>query len=149
MRLAVSHITHFEYDSRVDYAVQRLLLTPQSFASQRVESWRIKAPGIDNALNYLDGFGNRVHLVTSMNIDGAFDVVAEGIVECSDAQGRVEGISELAPKAIYLRQTGSTYPSQEMQQFVQSKGSGGLSNLALLHEIMQAIHHKVDRKSVV
>ena len=143
MRLAVSHITHFEYDSRVDYAVQRLLLTPQSFASQRVESWRIKAPGIDNALSYLDGFGNRVHLVTSMNIDGAFDVVAEGIVECSDAQGRVEGISELAPKAIYLRQTGSTYPSQEMQQFVQSKGSGGLSNLALLHEIMQAIHHKV------
>ncbi len=143
MRLAVRHHTHFEYDTRVDYAVQRLLLTPHSFMSQKVESWLITAPGVDNALSYLDGFGNRVHLVTSTNVNGSFDVIAEGIVECSDAQGRVEGLNEMTPIAIYQRQTASTFPSPEMLQLCQSSEIAGLNGLELLHGLMRAIHQKV------
>ena len=143
MRLSVRHLTHFEYDTRVDYAVQRLLLTPQSFASQKVESWHITAPGVDKALSYVDGFGNLVHLVTSTNINNGFDVIAEGIIERSDMQGRVEGLKELTPIAIYKRQTASTFPSDEMLQLCNSYAIVGLKGLALLHGLMRVIHDKV------
>jgi transglutaminase-like putative cysteine protease len=143
MRLHVRHTTHFEYATRVDYAVQRLLLTPLSFASQKVEQWRITAPGIDQALTYQDGFGNLVHLVTSAHAQGSFDVVAEGLVACRDAQGIVQGLPETTPKAIYLRQTEATRPNAEMLAFAQRQEIQSLQGLEFLHALMQAIHHQV------
>ena len=67
MRLQVRHETHYDYDTPLAYSAQRLHLTPLDFASQKVVSWAIAAPGIEAALTYLDGFGNRVHLVTCEN----------------------------------------------------------------------------------
>ena len=46
-------------------SIQRLYLTPSSFATQKIVSWSIKAPGIEKALAYIDGFGNQVHVITS------------------------------------------------------------------------------------
>ena len=143
MRLHVRHTTHFEFSSRVDYAVQRLMLTPQSFASQHVENWKITAPGIDKALAYNDGFGNQIHLVTGVNIADEIDVVAEGFVECNDAQGLVQGLPELTPKAIYLRQTSATTPSPAMLALRSSQKNNQMEGLAQLHTLMQAIHAKV------
>ena len=143
MRLSVRHVTHFEYDADVEYAIQRLLLTPTNFASQKIETWKIIAPGIENALNYIDGFGNQVSLVTCNNLGGAFDVIAEGIVECKDANGRVQGTIEVAPKAVFLRQTASTLPSSDMQRLVPAGQQMGANTLSTLHGIMQSIHEKV------
>ena len=60
------HQTLYRYDRPVSYSLQRLLLDarPPSTA-QKVVSWAIEAPGIEQALSYVDGFGNRVHLITA------------------------------------------------------------------------------------
>ena len=142
MRLHVRHATHFEYASSLDYAVQRFLLTPLSFESQRVESWKITAPGMDKALVYTDGFGNVVHLASFANHTGAMDVVAEGVVECKDAQGLVKGIAEKAPRAIYLRQTAVTAPSDAISKLATAPSSG--DTLSFLHALLQQIHQRVE-----
>jgi transglutaminase-like putative cysteine protease len=141
MRLSVRHATHFEYDTSLDYAVQRFLLTPLSFASQRVESWKISAPGMDKALAYSDGFGNMVHLASLANHEGPVDVVAEGVVDCSDAQGVVIGLPEIAPRAVYLRQTPSTMPSAAMLELAHAPSNGNA--LAFFHALMMHIHGHV------
>ncbi|MDE2445448.1 MAG: transglutaminase family protein [Alphaproteobacteria bacterium] len=143
MNLHVRHTTHFEFSTRVNYSVQRLLLTPLSFASQRVEHWHIHAPGIEQALAYYDGFGNLLHLVTCENAGDQFDVVAEGVVSCMDAQGIVQGLAEITPKAIFLRQTETTNPSLAMLEFLASPALQGLEGLAFLHALMRAVHHHV------
>ena len=145
MRLHVRHATHFEYDTALDYAVQRLLLTPLNFASQKVESWKITAPGMDKALAYTDGFGNKVHLATLANHKGPMDVVAEGIVESSDAGGLVKGIAETAPRAIYLRQTEATLPSTAMLKLAKTPAGG--EALDFIHSLMKQIH-KIGRAHV-
>lgn len=142
MRLHVRHATHFEYDRSLDYAVQRFLLTPLSFASQRVESWSITAPGMDKALAYSDGFGNKVHLASLANHNGPLDVIAEGIVESSDAGGLVKGIPETAPRAVYLRQTASTLPSEEMLEL--AKTPDAKDSLGFFHALMRHIHQNVE-----
>ena len=144
MRLHVRHTTHFEYDTALDYAVQRFLLTPVSFESQRVESWKITAPGMDKALTYMDGFGNKVHLASLASHTGPMDVVAEGIVECTDTHGLMKGIPEAAPHAVYLRQTAVTAPSITMLKLAATPDDGG--TLAFLHALMQNIHANVEYK---
>ncbi|MDP8998062.1 MAG: transglutaminase family protein [Pseudomonadota bacterium] len=142
MRLHVRHATHFEYDTALVYAVQRFLLTPLSFASQRVESWKITAPGMEKALAYNDGFGNKVHLASLTNHEGPMDVVAEGIVECKDAQGLVKGIAETAPRAVYLRQTSATAPSEAMLTLATPVAAK--DTLPFLHKLLNQIHENVE-----
>jgi transglutaminase-like putative cysteine protease len=139
MRLAVRHVTHFEYDSVLDYSVH---LTPLSFASQKVVQWAITTPGIENALSYIDGFGNIVYLVTCSNIKGPVEVIAEGLVDCENAGGLVNGVVCTAPNSVFLRQTDATKPSLQIQDHVQAPLSGS-KGLAQLHALMAAIHHQV------
>ncbi len=142
MRLHVRHATHFEYDTALVYAVQRFLLTPLSFASQRVESWKITAPGMEKALAYNDGFGNKVHLASLTNHEGPMDVVAEGIVESSDAGGLVKGIVETAPRAVYLRQSPATVPSEAMLKLATPVAAK--DTLPFLHKLLNQIHENVE-----
>jgi transglutaminase-like putative cysteine protease len=142
MRLHVRHSTHFEYNAALAYAVQRFLLTPLSFASQRVESWKITAPGMDKALAYSDGFGNKVHLASLANHQGPMDVVAEGIVESRDAGGLVKGIAETAPRAVYLRQSLATAPSEAMLNLATSVAAK--DTLPFLHQLLKQIHQNVE-----
>lgn len=142
MRLHVRHATHFEYDRNLDYAVQRFLLTPLSFASQRVESWSITAPGMDKALSYSDGFGNKVHLASLANHQGPLDVIAQGIVDSSDAGGLVKGLPETAPRSIYLRQSATTRPSEAMLKL--AKAPEANDSIGFFHTLMKHIHLEVE-----
>ena len=141
MRLSVRHETIFDYDAAPAYSVQRLYLTPPDFASQKVLSWKIDAPGIDKAISYVDGFGNRVHLVTFQGIGGPIAIRAEGLVECSDAAGLVRGLSAPAPDAVFLRQTQATRPSPAMREL--AARSTDDNTLGMLHRLMAEIHGAV------
>ena len=64
MHISIRHETHYKYDAAGSFAVQRLRLTPADNPAQKVLSWTIEAAGISDAAQYVDGFGNRVHLIT-------------------------------------------------------------------------------------
>ncbi len=142
MNLFVRHETHYDYDSPVAYSAQRLHLWPADFASQRTLSWKIEAPGIEKALSYTDGFGNRVHMLTFERASGPMSIIAEGVVNCSDAAGVVRGLPSAAPDAIFLRMTRATAPSAPIRALVEKNLADG-PVLEGLHGLMDDIHRKV------
>ena len=143
MRLHIRHETFYAYETPLSYSVQRLYLTPQNFDAQKIVEWKISAPGIDGALTYLDGFGNRIHLVTIQNIDGPMSVIAEGIVDVVDASGVVKNLPCPAPDAIFLRQTTATRPSPAILEMLEKINLKGRDRLDLLHALMNEIKNTV------
>jgi transglutaminase-like putative cysteine protease len=116
MKLHIRHQTRYDYETSVRSSIQRLYLTPSSFATQKVVSWAIEAPGIDKALAYTDGFGNQVHVITSQGAHDHVTVIAEGVVETQDASGVVRGFKCPAPDSVFLRRTIATEPSAELSE---------------------------------
>jgi transglutaminase-like putative cysteine protease len=142
MRVIVRHETRYAYDAPQSYVVQRLHLTPSDFEAQRTLSWSISAPGIERALSYVDGFGNRVHVVTAGDVAGSVTIVAEGEVETQDAGGVVRGVSHGVPNAVFLRQTPATQPSKAMKTFAASL-KPGVSALDRAHALMADLHARI------
>ena len=140
MRLSVRHETRYDYETAPAYSVQRLYLTPPSFLGQQVIDWTITAPGMDHALSYLDGFGNRVHVITFQASEPAVTIRAAGTVDCTDQHGVVSGLPLSAPPAVFLRQTQATMPSEAIAALAAPPQN---DTLGFLHGLMAAIHAHV------
>jgi transglutaminase-like putative cysteine protease len=143
MRLSIRHETRYSYETPVSYSIQRLHLTPPAFASQRVISWSIDAPGIAEALRYTDGFGNMVQLVTASGRFDTLTVVAEGEIDCTDSAGVVRGLVCPVPDAVFLRQTRFTQPTPEIRALAEATQKAAKDRLELLHRLMNDIHRHV------
>ncbi|OXH85379.1 transglutaminase, partial [Burkholderia multivorans] len=63
MRLAIRHISRYQFDERATYALQRLRMRPQSGPGQTVRAWQVTIDGAEPTLSYADGLGNRIDLV--------------------------------------------------------------------------------------
>ncbi len=142
MRLAVRHETHYEYDTPLGYSAQRLYLWPTDFASQKTVTWSISAPGIDQALIYTDGFGNRVHMITFGNSEGPVTILAQGVVDVTDTAGVVRGLACPAPEAVFLRQTKPTTATPALRALAE-KQFARRPVLEGLHALMAEIHARV------
>ncbi|WP_373505821.1 transglutaminase domain-containing protein [Aestuariivirga sp.] len=142
MRLHIRHETHYDYDTPLAYSAQRLHLWPVDFDTQKTVSWDIQAPGIERALAYLDGFGNRVHLLTFGDIEGEVSIIAEGVIDCTDAAGLVRGVHSPAPDAIFLRLTRATTPNAAIRGMAEKHFAPGRV-LDGLHGLMADIHARV------
>ena len=142
MQLAIRHETHYDYDTPISYSAQRLHLWPVEFAAQKTISWSIAAPGFDRALAYTDGFGNHVHMVTFDNVEGPVAIVAEGLVDVTDAAGLVKGLVSAAPDAVFLRHTRSTTATASIRALAE-KQFAGRGTLEGLHALMAEIHTRV------
>lgn len=143
MRLSIRHETIYAYDTPLVYSAQRLYLWPADFAAQKTVTWAINTPGIEKALSYVDGFGNRVHVVTFHEVSGPVSIVAEGIVDCTDTAGVVRGLSSAAPDIIFQRQTRSTQPNAALRSLGEKAASASGGILSGLHALMDEIHRKV------
>ena len=142
MLISVSHVTRYTYDEPARYAIQALRLTPPQFDGQRVLEWSVRAPGIEQAVHFVDGFGNTAALVTCADEHTEIEIVAEGIVETADHAGIVRGLPEYAPARVYLRETPTTKPDPAIRQIAQSVT--GATELDRLHELMNMIRDRVD-----
>jgi transglutaminase-like putative cysteine protease len=142
MRIRIHHETTYRYDAGPNHIVQRLHLTPAGFAAQKILTWKISGPGIENALSYIDGFGNLLHLVTADVAVPQYEIVAEGEVETADAAGLVRGLESGLPDHIFLRQTDRTLPSSAMAATLARFPANGPA-LERAHELMQFVHGKI------
>src|SRR5690348_9725416 len=133
MKLHIRHETRYDYETSVRSSIQRLYLTPSSFATQKIVSWTIAAPGIDKALAYTDGFGNQVHVITSQGAHDHVTVIAEGVVDTQDAAGVVRGFKCQAPDSVFLRQTIATEPSPELGEIGHAAAAKYPKELDRLH----------------
>ena len=142
MRLTIRHETHYDYEGPLVYSAQRLHLWPVDFAAQKTLSWSITAPGFDRSLTYTDGFGNRVYMVTFGNIKGPISILAEGVVEVTDAAGVVKGLACAAPDAVFLRQTKPTTATASLRTLAERQFAGR-KVLDGLHALTTEIHARV------
>ena len=82
MRITIRHELTFSLGSP-PRAVAHLLLTPLASPQQKIERWSIDMPGIAEAAQFRDGFGNRAHLVSLQKPQDPIRIVIEGVAETS------------------------------------------------------------------
>lgn len=141
MRVAIRHTTHYTYDAAASFAVQRLRLTPRDNRAQTVRSWSIETKGIEHAADYLDGYGNQVHLVTHCKPYGELTITASGEVETSDTGGVVGNLGEVAHPAVFLRSTPLTAMSPEIAALADECAEG--TTLSRLHRLLETVARRV------
>lgn len=142
MRLGIRHRTTYRYEQTVGYSVQSLRLWPPDYDSQHVSSWRIDAPGIERAASFVDGFGNRVHLITIDKPHSEVSIEVVGEVETRDASGVVAGLRESAPRNLFLRDTPLTQPDERIAKL--AGDAAGSDQIGRLHALMRLIHERVE-----
>jgi len=141
MRLRISHLTSYRYQTPATGVVQMLRLTPRNHDGQYVVRWQIDVSADCRLDQHEDAFGNITHAFTADGPIGELDVMVEGEVETRDTQGIVRGTLERFPPSLYLRETALTLPDAEIAGFAAAgRDAGGGDTLRLLHLMFERLH---------
>jgi len=141
MDIRVEHRTDYVYEHPFAHAVQALRLTPPSAAGQTVIDWTIEAPGIEKAASYVDGFGNRVHLLTPAGFVETVSILTEGTVRTDDTNGVVGFTGETAPPAVFLRETAATRVDTGIAEL--AARAVHADRLSTLHGLLESVHRRI------
>lgn len=141
LRVSISHTTHYTYETPGAFAVQRLRLTPSSNRAQTVLAWSIKAEGIEHAVDYVDGFGNRVHLVTHCKPYRELTITAAGEVDTTNTGGVVGDLGETANPFLFLKATPLTQSSPAIDALADE--AKGPKTIGSLHQLLETISARV------
>jgi transglutaminase-like putative cysteine protease len=141
MLISIRHITSYRYAESVSYSIQSLRLTPSSFTGQRVVDWRMRTPGSHDTLEFEDGFGNVVHLLTLNTPHQELAIEAAGVVETKDTSGVVAGLKHTIPPRVFLKQTPRTAPDAAIRDIAQVQGADALGRL---HALAGRVCDRVD-----
>jgi transglutaminase-like putative cysteine protease len=146
MLIEVRHVTTYKYDTPARYSIQSLRLTPPSFDGQEVLAWSITAPGFDKAIEFRDCFGNTAHAAAISALHEGMVIEASGVIETEDRCGIVRGISEVAPRRVFLRETPTTVADKAIRDLARSAGGGKepSDTLDCLHALMQIVREEID-----
>lgn len=141
MLLSIRHETVYRYSRRVEHSVQVVRLTPRPEVLQRALRWKLHSPG--RQVEQVDAFGNITHLVTIDEPVEEIHLVAEGVVDTSDAEGTVPTeVGGLSPLA-FLAETRLTRTDDAIRALASRHGRDALATpaglMALAEEIRGAV----------
>lgn len=143
MRLAIRHISRYQFDDQATHALQRLRLRPQSGPGQTVRAWQVTIEGVEPALSYTDGLGNRIDLVRhDRGAKNEIVVVAAGVVETQDRAGILGNPEGYAPPWIFERETELTKAGDTVRELTQALPIEPHS-LDALHWLMTEVHGRI------
>ncbi len=145
MHLKISHSTEYHYDEPVQYALQRLRLTPITGVGQTVLGWQTLVDGAAIEVSYDDHFGNRVHLVSVDGDREAIRITASGEVHTEDRAGVFGPHQSYVPLWLYARETPLTKAGKLIRDL--AKSAEGDTDLARMHALMAMIHEAVEYKA--
>jgi transglutaminase-like putative cysteine protease len=141
MLISIRHVTTYRYAETVNYTIQSLRLTPASFKGQRVIDWSVRTPGSRATLQFEDGFGNVVHLLTINAPHQQLVIEAGGVVETSDCNGVVDGLKHAIPPRVFLKETARTQPNGAIRELAQA--AKGADMLGRLHALSGMVRDSV------
>ena len=141
MLITIGHVTRYSFASPATYSIHTLRLAPPSFDGQRVLSWRVEMPEIDNAVSFRDSFGNVSRLVSIAYPHSEVAIIARGTVETQDKSGFARGLHETAPARVYKRESERTAPDDAIRDLVAGLTANDV--LDRLHELMQVVGKRV------
>jgi transglutaminase-like putative cysteine protease len=148
MRIRISHLTSYRYETPATSVIQMLRLTPRNHDSQYVARWRIDVSTDCRLDQHEDAFGNITHVFTAEGPFSELAVAVEGEVETRDTQGIVRGVVERFPPSLYLRATALTSSDPNIAAFAAaSRDAAGGNVLTLLHLMLARLHADMTRDS--
>jgi transglutaminase-like putative cysteine protease len=142
MLISVRHVTRYVYTDPVSYTVQSLRLTPAPFKGQRIANWKVRVTGCPEPLEFRDGFGNTVQLVTVSKPHSELTVEAAGVVETEDCGGIVAGLPKSIPPRVFLKETPQTRPDAAIRAL--ARGVAGAGTIERLHALVAAVRDRVE-----
>jgi transglutaminase-like putative cysteine protease len=144
MRVRISHLTSYVFDTPAASVIQMLRLTPRNHDGQYVARWRIDVSTDCRLDQHEDAFGNITHVFTADGPLSELAVAVEGEVETRDTQGIVRGVVERFPPSLYLRETPLTTPDADIASFATASRDAADGNvLNLLHLMLGRLHNSM------
>lgn len=143
MRLHVSHLTTYQYDKPVHYALQQVRLTPPSQESQRVVTWNLTVEGGRKQLEFEDQHHNRVTLISIEEEQSVISIRCTGEVETTNQNGIVGHQHGYAPLWYFKRPTALTRPGPRTHALVKSLGGDAHDDVTRLHALSRLVANTV------
>lgn len=140
MRLKISHVTTYSYDSPDHYALLQLRMTPRSGYGQQVLDWSATVTGGTKQLGFSDQFNNHVDLVLVDRDATVVEIRGEGVIEVEDRAGVIGPNNGLAPVWLYTAPTPATAPGPHLRKLVaQVRRMEADSDLDRMHRLSAMI----------
>ena len=118
MQLRIHHTTTYVYDTPVNYALQRLRLTPKETPAQRILDWTTTVAGAVKELEFHDQHRNLVELVSFHADTLHVRIDSQGTVETTNTNGVTPTHAGHTPLWLFQRQTGLTTAGSQVQDLV-------------------------------
>jgi transglutaminase-like putative cysteine protease len=144
MRIRISHLTSYRYQTPATSVIQMLRLPPRNHDGQHVARWRIDVSTDCRLDQHDDAFGNITHSFTADGPLSELTILVEGEVETRDTQGVVRGTVERFPPSLYLRESALTSPDADIIAFAAaSREATGSDALKVLHHMLERLHNEM------
>jgi transglutaminase-like putative cysteine protease len=144
MRLRISHLTTYRYETPAASVIQILRLTPRNHEGQYVARWRIDVSTDCRLDQHQDAFGNVIHTFTADGPLRELSVLVEGEIETRDTQGIVRGAVERFPPSLFLRDTVLTASNEDVAGFAAACRAAAAGDvLRLLHVLLERLHREI------
>ena len=118
MRLAIHHLTRYDFDEPVAHGLQRLRLTPKATSGQTVIAWRMTFEGASIEAEYDDHNHNRTTLISLLPATRVLSVACEGLVDTADNAGVIGRHAGHLALWHFLDNTPATRPGARMRALV-------------------------------
>lgn len=143
MLLSIHHITEYQFDQPVHYALQRLKLRPKDGAGQRIIDWTLTVDGGKIEAEQDDPHNNHVTLISVEEGRTAITISCHGQVETTDNHGILGRHRSHVPLWAYGRPTRLTTVGRGVQKLVTGIDRDQPDKLALLHQLSAHILESV------
>jgi transglutaminase-like putative cysteine protease len=152
MLLSIQHITEYQFDKPVHYALQRLKLRPKNGAGQKVGNWLLLVDGGKVEAEHDDPHNNHVTLISIEEGRTAITISCQGQVETADNHGILGKHRSHVPLWAYCRPTRLTAAGRGVQKLVGGIDRDAGDKIAMLHElsgqILSAVEYRGGATSV-
>lgn len=135
MRLIISHLTTYQYDKPVHYALQQVRLTPKSQASQNVFTWDMTVEGGRKELELTDQHNNLVTLISLTEEQSEISIHCHGEVETIEQNAPSGWPDGYTPLWYFKRSTALTKPGAHVHDLVKSLVHDDRDELTRLHSL--------------
>lgn len=131
MRLSVEHRTIYRFSTAQSRLVQMLRMTPENHHDQTVATWQIHIDCDAKMRPGRDGFGNAVTMLYVEGPVNAIEIEVSGAVLTSNSQGVLNGVAEVLPPAVFLRETALTPRDPAIRDWAAQVAAGADRGAAL------------------
>ncbi len=140
MKLYVEHITQYQYDMPVSYALQQLKLTPKDRpGQQRIVDWAIDVEGGAQQLHYTDQHGNGVDLIAVHGGTTELVIRCYGAVELETWDGVIGAHRGAMPLWTFLRPTPLTRAGRQVRALTAQLGRDYANEIERAHALSALI----------